>query len=912
MLEVSQPLHRNINQDDVYAIVEQVLRDLSNEAIDDLAQGSQGDIEKVIDLLVRETTDVLASGTRSLQKEVFAVDSFSESVEETLRCRSMNYFTLTVLPEFIMGWHNIQWSDLIQIHRLLCILAARDHGKCMVPGTKVVMSNGSIKNIEDIIIGDSVMGPDGSPRKVLQVHSGNDNMYRIHQTNNGGEDYVVNSRHLLHLEQDETKWAKTYYKKTGETKRINISPLEYLSLSNERKHQTFGVRVNGWDLPETSVPIDPYLLGMWLGDGEANGNLFSSIDSIMIDIWRSFVVDDLEMEFVQVNNCDYRIRCIKGKEKVHKWTRILKESNLFRNKHIPEIYFQSSRKQRMELLAGIIDTDGNYEKQNNRFAFAFKHSTLADDVVRLALSLGFKARKRDQIVKLNYRKDEDYLREEVIITGDIWTIPVKLERKKPIIRERKHNVYRHRIEISEEGLGEYFGITVDGDNLFILRDGTITHNSYHFSFAYPLWQMYRFRPKGVYEGVKIPTEFTMSGEGMLVTNEYKLASELMSKVKAEIEVNDILKARLMPDSKREGWGAEKIVGRNGATFYVRSANSKIRGLHPKWIVLDDFLNESSLYSQDMRNKYWNIFSGVIYPALSPGGQLLIVGTPFFEKDLYGTLKEKKNLMPKDESFQIFEYPAIFPDGTLLFPERHSLQSILQKRALLGSLIFSREILVTPIADSASLFPYSILNNSIRGQQNVCVITNIDSSPRKYAKIVVGCDFAISAETKADHSVFTILGVDELGLFHILNSVRLHGAAYGQQIAVLKKINRDFRPDIMYAEDNGMQQIFIQLMMDSNLPVVGKTTGSTNKKSLYHGVPSLAVLFETGRIKFPYGDEKSRTLTDLYFSELNSITYIQDKGKLESTSQHDDTSMSLWQAVKAAKGGIDDFDFHFLQ
>jgi hypothetical protein len=427
--------------------------------------------------------------------------------------------------------------------------------------------------------------------------------------------------------------------------------------------------------------------------------------------------------------------------------------------------------------------------------------------------------------------------------------------------------------------------------------------SYHFSFAYPLWQMYRYKRKGTHLN-PTPKEFQMAREGLLITNEFGLARHFLAMIKEEIGANDILRNRLMPDSKREGWGAEKIVCKNGASLAIKSAGSKIRGYHPTYIVLDDFLNESSLYSQDQRDKYWNTFSAVILPALSPGGQMLIVGTPFFEKDLYAQLKDTGK-------YRVFEYPAIFPNGKLLFPQRHTFDSLMEKKQILGSLIFSREILVKPISDSASIFPYDSLRNAIKGQDSVDVTPNIDSSARRFAKIVVGCDFAISSNIGADFSVFTILGVDELGIFHVLNCWRKAGSNYGQQIAALKKINNDFRPDVMYAEDNGMQQIFIQMMEDANLPVVGKTTNAINKKSLYKGIPSLAVLFETGRIKFPYGTQRAKNLTDLYFGELNSITYIQDTGKLESVSQHDDCGMSLWNAVNAAKGDLEEFDFSFI-
>ena len=445
-------------------------------------------------------------------------------------------------------------------------------------------------------------------------------------------------------------------------------------------------------------------------------------------------------------------------------------------------------------------------------------------------------------------------------------------------------------------------------NVLASRDHS---KSYTFSFAYPLWQMYRYRPRFSPRGnggirKQSAPEIWRAGNGLLVTNEQTLARHLLKIIKEEVESNEILKERLLPEGNvKKGWGGDSIIAKTGASLILKSSGSRARGLHCDWIVLDDFLDESSLYSAEQREKFFNLFSGVFSPILNPGGQMLIVGTPFHSEDLYHTLR-------KQGVYTCLEYPAIFPNGQLLFPDRHSMQSLLEKRSTLGSLIFSREILVRPITDQTSIFPYDILNRAIKGQDHVNVINNIDSATRKYVKVVVGCDFAISSKVGADFSVFTILGIDEFGIYHILNSIRLHGASYQQQISALKKINRDFRPDVFYAEDNGMQQIFVDMMREANLPVVGKTTNATNKKSLYQGIPSLAVLFETGRIKFPYGDTRSKNMTDLYFSELNSIAFDPDNGKLESTSRHDDTSLSLWQATRAAKGSLaDDFDFSFV-
>lgn len=871
---------------DIYETVGQIIQQLDNDAIKELSGGYSDDIDKVLEILAAETKDILSSPTRSLQKKAFGLDAFSESVEETLRCRSMNYFILTCLPDFILGWHNLEWSNLISIYRLLCIIAARDHGKSLGTSELVVMSTGLKKRVDELVVGDMLMGPDSLPRRITALHRGKSQLYKVNQSR--GDSYIVNKYHTLSLYK---KWKSVYCGKKGHFKSdvaklvdIDIEDFRKKSKNYKNIHKGYKVITN---FSKQEVFIDPYYLGLRLGN---------------------------------------RTQSITDHEIPKYINQFAEENNLIEEKHIPDEFIYNTKEIRLKMLAGLIDSDGSVEDNQIIFTQPISHRRLIDDIERICHTLGLHCVKKDTISKFNGKSFPSI---RLKICGEILKdIPVLLERKKMQITSKSNSIFNRpkyylgdnqnydisnisTIDIEDAGVGEYISISIDGDKRFLLGDNTVCHNSYHFSFAYPLWQMYRYRPLGTYNHIPTSGGLWMSEEGMLVTNEYKLGITLMDKIREEIEVNPILNARLMPDSKAKGWGSEKINCKNGSSFYTRSANSKIRGLHPTYIVMDDFLNESSLYSAEQREKYWNIFSAVIYPALSPNGQLLIVGTPFFELDMYGVIKKKGPEMKEIEAFPVLEYPAIFPDGTLLFPERHTFQNIMQKRTLLGSLIFSREIMVKPIADAASIFPYSTLEIAIKGQENTRAITNIDSSLTKYVKIVVGCDFAISSEIKADFTVFTIMGVDDRGIFHVLNSVRMHGANYKKQIAGLKKINRDFRPDIMYAEDNGMQQIFIQMMEDAQLPVVGKTTNASNKKSLYKGIPSIAVLFESGRIKFPYGDQRSKDLTDIYFAELNSITYIQDTGKLESTTQHDDCAMSLWQGINACKGEFDDFDFSFV-
>ena len=86
---------------------------------------------------------------------------------------------------------------------------------------------------------------------------------------------------------------------------------------------------------------------------------------------------------------------------------------------------------------------------------------------------------------------------------------------------------------------------------------------------------------------------------------------------------------------------------------------------------------------------------------------------------------------------------------------------------LGSLVFSREYLVVPISDDATIFPYDILMRSTIGMETIDLVENIDSYPIKLRKVVVGCDFAKSANVGADYTVYSVWGVDTMDNYYLL-------------------------------------------------------------------------------------------------------------------------------------------------
>lgn len=149
-------------------------------------------------------------------------------------------------------------------------------GKCFGKGTPILMSDGSIKPVELIQPGDEVMGPDSSPRKVVETHSGEDNLYRV--VPKKGDSYIVNSQHMLSLKKK--KFHKKGYCLGEET--CNLSVTDYLAKSNKFRHHAKGWRTE-IEFNEKPLPIDPYIFGLWLGDGVSSSARWVTQDREVID-----------------------------------------------------------------------------------------------------------------------------------------------------------------------------------------------------------------------------------------------------------------------------------------------------------------------------------------------------------------------------------------------------------------------------------------------------------------------------------------------------------------------------------------------------------------------------------------------------------------------------------------------------
>lgn len=417
--------------------------------------------------------------------------------------------------------------------------------------------------------------------------------------------------------------------------------------------------------------------------------------------------------------------------------------------------------------------------------------------------------------------------------------------------------------------------------------------SYQWSYAFILWRLWSYTRPTAYR--QDTTDNANRKETCYITNTFTLAKVQIAKVTEEIEANDLIKEKLNPYNKAS-IGETAIKTETGSTLHVRGKDSMIRGLHVGACLCDDMPDESSLYSDEQREKLKELLKGTIEPIVEPYGYFLVTGTPYSSapNELYQILKA-------DKRFYCFEYPILFPDGRPLAPDRYTFEQILAKKEELGTIVFNREYLVVPISDTSTIFPYEYLMRSVIGMETIRFASSIDDFPFKLTRVHIGVDFAVSGNIGADYTVYSVWGKDAMDNYYLLYYYRKRGMSHNEQVDKIVQLDRLFHPNKIRCEANGFQSILSGLAKERGLKNIEPfTTTEGNKKDLYTGLPSLSAMFERGQIKCPYAIGETRQAVDLMFGEFSSITFRSDNGKLEAASGHDDVVMSSFISLNSLR------------
>jgi len=354
---------------------------------------------------------------------------------------------------------------------------------CHAKGQNIRMFDGSVKAVEDIAVGELLMGPDSKPRTVLQLARGVDEMFDVVPIN--GEPWRVNGDHVLSLvkcQQRSANSGRTSPSEQGtrQGEYIDVTVREWLSWSKYRKHIHKLVRVPV-EYPKKDLPIDPWLLGVILGDGSVVNlpvTITNPDDEILAGVSEIVGLYGCKVSYVSSpERC--RTYSIIGNDRSRNGvSEILKTLGLdghkSGDKFIPECYQNADRTDRLKLLAGLMDTDGHLS--SGGYDYVTKSHRMACEIETIARSVGFAV--SHSIEKKGCQNGFEGVYSRLNISGNVSEIPVRITRKAAGTRRQKKNVLRTGFCIVPVGKREeFFGFALDGDHRYLLDDFTVTHNT---------------------------------------------------------------------------------------------------------------------------------------------------------------------------------------------------------------------------------------------------------------------------------------------------------------------------------------------------------------------------------------------------------------------------------------------------
>ena len=349
-----------------------------------------------------------------------------------------------------------------------CVLHTRWHPLKL--DTPILTSNRGWTTHGELKVGDYVFQPNGEPTRVTQVHQPVpiNNCFKF---NNG--DTIISGDHHI--------W-KVYDRGNNTTRLMETSEImERPTIVGKNKYARSNFLVENHEplkYPYTETLIDPYWLGLWLGDGHHKR------PSIVCSSQDKIAVKSTPYEIIRFDQC--KGDCVEAFYTHQGLIDKLRELNVYGNKHIPQEYLHNSKEVRLKLLAGLIDSDGSVEKSSNRVIFVNTNKELLKNTYELITGLGFnvKVEKRPR-EKINEYKEKNTSSLPIKSNLDAYAlrftphypIPTKVPRKKILgegIQNRIGLIDAYKVD---DVLGNCITVEAEDGMYLVGKNLTPTHNS---------------------------------------------------------------------------------------------------------------------------------------------------------------------------------------------------------------------------------------------------------------------------------------------------------------------------------------------------------------------------------------------------------------------------------------------------
>lgn len=723
-------------------------------------------------------------------------------------------FVKEVWPTFIAGRHHAKMADAFErvargeLKRLIINMPPRHR----IDIKEEIPTTTGFRTVEDIQPGEYVFAPSGAPvlvtgksavyeERLYEVRTSDgqtlrcdgEHLWTVRFGSNDKPFVTLSTQDILHKLETES------WRKHGNLPLLpNLSPLQY---------------------PERLLPINPYVLGVWLGDGSSYG----------ASIGCSYA--DMPAMRAQVESCGYETT---HNPKFQQFTVLglhaqLREANLLKNKHVPEVYLCASVEQRMALLQGLIDTDGDVTKEG-KVTFNSSNEKLVDSVLCLLHGLGVKARKTYRQTSYKGKPSQPSFRVMFKLAG-----AARLPRKAERCRATEGN-WARSIDVRRlDGVAAVQCLQVaNEDGLFVAGRGClVTHNtkSEFASYLLPAWFLGKYPHKKIIQcshTAELAVGFGRKVRNLVDTDTYhRIFPDL----------------NLATDSKAAGrWNTNK-----GGDYFAIGVGGAVTGKGADLLIIDDPHSEQEAalaeVNPDIYDKTYEWYTSGPRQRLQPGGAIVIVMTRWSRRDLSGQILKDATQNDSLGEWEVIEFPAILPSGAPLWPEFWSIEELNKVKRDVPNSKWQAQYQQNPISESAAIVKREWWRE-----------WNSDVPPR-CDFILQSWDTAFEKSQRADYSACTTWGVfykpDESGADQA-NLILLNAFRDRMEFPELKKLAleeyQEWQPDGVIIEKKASGAPLIYELRSMGVPVQEFTPTRGNDK--ISRLNAVADVFASGRVWAP--------------------------------------------------------------
>lgn len=687
-------------------------------------------------------------------------------------------------------------------------------GKLLADDTPVPTPTGW-KNHGDLQPGDEVFGPDGVPTRVLAVSAPAPADIRVETSR--GEVFYTHEAH---------EW--TFYDRGA--RKLRTEETSWLMRSNRGQRMLVSAGRCVYQLPtaaalQFSGPIPdmhPYVLGAWLGDGSCGKPCIThtAVKQPVIDkiVSLGYPVSTVCTHATTGVDTTYFSGPRPGV--AGRMTQELQALGVYTEKDIPEAYQVAPTEARLELLAGLIDTDGSVCQKTGRITVSTAREPLARSILTLCEGLGLRP---------YYSVAEPVLSSSGIQgRAPVWTVGFQPTGPLPTVVPHKQ-VKR----IAPQRLAGFIDIKHDPqgkvgrciqvareDGLYVVgRKLTVTHNSEIVSRNFPAWHLGQ-HPHHEY----IACSYNLD-----------LAITFSRKVKQIIE--DPQYAPLFPQLKPDpnNWSASEWMLQNGGGYLAAGVGGGITGRGAHILSIDDPVKSAEeADSQLVLEKIWEWYGATAYTRLAPGGGVLLIQTCWSDLDLAGRIQQAMKDDPEFDQFTIVKYPAIAEEyeyrnattrlitrspqplsvteiiendlellrepGQALHPERYDEKKLAAIKRTLPQRFWNALYQQNPVPDDGAYFKGEWFRYTATPDRTEC-------------NVFQAWDFAISEKNSNDYTVGSCSLQDADDTLHFADMQRFRsGDAFQIVEAMLTMAKRWYNPSLIIGVEDGQIWRAIQALM----------------------------------------------------------------------------------------------------